>query len=160
MKESCGIPEISRKETSGILSDRFGLLLGCISRIDSYIFKVEGAEKLEMKVLIFKVGKLWWLRRRREVPEYKEVVSSLVRDAPQESKLLRPLLNIKVEFSVEDLETALISQNSTLFEISIGQECYYGIENQSCKKALEKARIEWESAKTVVEELVFKAPLD
>ncbi|GKA08951.1 hypothetical protein Tco_0688282, partial [Tanacetum coccineum] len=56
-----------------------------------------------------------------------------------------PLLNIKVEFSVEDLETALISQNSTLFEI---------------RKASEKAIIEWESAKTVVEELVFKAPLD
>ncbi|GJR18913.1 hypothetical protein Tco_0967440 [Tanacetum coccineum] len=28
------------------------------------------------------------------------------------------------------------------------------------QKALEKARIEWESAKTVVEELVFKASLD
>ncbi|GJU31676.1 ALP1-like protein [Tanacetum coccineum] len=32
---------------------------------------------LEMKLLIFKVGKLWWLRRRREIVEYREVVSTL-----------------------------------------------------------------------------------
>ncbi|GJW83783.1 hypothetical protein Tco_0156928 [Tanacetum coccineum] len=56
--------------------------LRCISRIDSYFFKVEGAEKHEIKVLIFKVGKLWWLRRRREIAEYREVVTSLVGDAP------------------------------------------------------------------------------
>ncbi|GKB17296.1 hypothetical protein Tco_0851219 [Tanacetum coccineum] len=63
------------------------LRLRCISRIDSYLFKVEGVRKLEMKVLIFRVGKLWWLRRWREVTEYREVVTLLVGDAPQESQL-------------------------------------------------------------------------
>lgn len=32
-------------------------------------------------------------------------------------QVFRPLLNIKVEFSVEELETALITPNSTLGEI-------------------------------------------
>nr|GEU55853.1 hypothetical protein [Tanacetum cinerariifolium] len=40
--------------------------LRCISIIDSYLFKVKVAKKLKIKVLIFKVGKLWWLRKRRE----------------------------------------------------------------------------------------------
>ncbi|GJU58518.1 hypothetical protein Tco_1236284 [Tanacetum coccineum] len=99
-----------------------------ISRIDSYFFKVEGAEKLEMKLLIFKVGKLWWLRRRREIVEYREVVTSLF--------LIRC--------------HGLINKHRSRVLI----------ENQSCRKASEKSIIEWESVKTVVEELVFKAPLD
>ncbi|GJZ71335.1 hypothetical protein Tco_0635186 [Tanacetum coccineum] len=60
----------------------------------------------------------------------------------------RRLLNIKVEFSVEDLETALILHNSTLFENKVAERHWR-------RKALEKATIEWESAKTIVEELVF-----
>lgn len=34
-------------------------------------------------------------------------------------QVFRPLLNIKVEFSVEELETALISPNNTLGEVHI-----------------------------------------
>nr|GEU48251.1 hypothetical protein [Tanacetum cinerariifolium] len=68
---------------------------------------------------------------------YWEVLTPLVGEAPQESQVprwriramwelasilnflnvFRPLLNIKVEFSVEELETALIMPNSTLGEI-------------------------------------------
>lgn len=33
--------------------------------------------------------------------------------------MFRPLLNIKVEFSIEELETALITPNNTLADIHI-----------------------------------------
>ncbi|GJR42292.1 hypothetical protein Tco_1310395, partial [Tanacetum coccineum] len=74
-----------------------------------------------------------------------------------------PLSNIKVEFSVEDLETALISQNSTFFEISSLLDAMKYEEMQlllddvflGCRKASEKLIIELESVKTVVEELVY-----
>ncbi|GJX14581.1 hypothetical protein Tco_0206339 [Tanacetum coccineum] len=75
------------------------------------------------------------------------------------------LLNIKVEFSVEDLEIMLILQNSTLFENKSLIRCHSLLNTSMVKsaivelkiKALEKATIEWESAKTIVEEPVSKA---
>ncbi|GJU22320.1 hypothetical protein Tco_1155662, partial [Tanacetum coccineum] len=82
------------------------------------------------QVLIFKVGKLWLLKRRREITEYREVVTSLVGD-----------FLIRCHGLINKHQSRVL------------------IENQSCRKASDKAIIEWESAKTVVEELIIMANL-
>ncbi|GJX09616.1 hypothetical protein Tco_0199475 [Tanacetum coccineum] len=104
--------------------------LRCNNRIDSYLFKVEGVEKLKMKVtfidcvcVIFQSGEAMVVEKMAGGHKiYREVVTSLVGDAPEESQLPRPLLNIKVKFSVKDLKMALIPHNSTLFEIRCGNK--------------------------------------
>nr|GEU51758.1 retrovirus-related Pol polyprotein from transposon TNT 1-94 [Tanacetum cinerariifolium] len=79
--------EVAIKKLYNVFTATRAFRLRCINIIVSYLFEVDGTEKLEKKVTFVDcVCKQWG----------------------------QPLLNIKVEFPVEDLETTLISQNNSL----------------------------------------------
>ncbi|GKB31556.1 hypothetical protein Tco_0870957, partial [Tanacetum coccineum] len=111
--------------------------LRCISRIDSYLFKVEVAKKLKMKVTFVDCVCVN-LQSREVVVVEKTARGRGVYGSCDFVGTTFPLFQLYPRTHPQ--VTVNKYKNDLRFQLG-------------CRKALEKARIEWESAKTVVEEL-------